>query len=307
MKAGEGYGSAAAVAELEKLKALGVDSIAVVPFGFQRRNEDTAITWTGRGGDWILENDPSIVTTVAQAHRLHFSVLLKPHLWLHQPAWPGSIDHDSDEEWEQWFRSYSEFILHYATMAEQSHVEAFSVGNELVIASGREQQWRSLIAAVRRVYHGQITYCANFDELFHVRFFDAVDFIGVSAYWPLSRNSGDVDAEALANSWAPVVQQLARLSRRAKKPIVFTELGYRSDDAAVTLPWEHRLGGKNTRLQASAYEAFFRAVWSQPWCGGVFCWKWDTSFDPPSPRQNGYVIEGKPAAEVVRTYFLKGD
>ena len=50
---------------------------------------------------------------------------------------------------------------------EYSHAEKFS------------ERWRRIIAAVRAVYHGRISYGANWTDFEKVPFWDAVDEIGV--------------------------------------------------------------------------------------------------------------------------------
>jgi len=49
----------------------------------------------------------------------------------------------------------------------------------------REAEGRHITRAVRRAYSGPITYGANMGEVFDAPVWDALDFIGVSAYWPL--------------------------------------------------------------------------------------------------------------------------
>lgn len=302
LKPNKGYGSAASGAALQELRRLGVDSIALTPFGFQRAASDTSIIWIGNGGRRIGETDEAIRAGARQARAAGMRILLKPHIWLRQPEWPGSINHTSAAAWNAWFSSYREFILHYARLAEEIHAETFSIGNEFVNASKHEQAWRDLIAMTRQVYHGRLTYGANMDEIFDVPFWDALDVIGVSAYFPLSDQISP-DTATLVSGWRPLVTKLARLSARWKRPILFTEVGYASRDGAAQRPWEEGGGKLNLRLQASAYEAFFRAVWPQPWAAGVYFWKWESFPKHDDGRQIAFTIENKPAAQVMRKYF----
>lgn len=300
----KGYGSTASLESLRELRRLGVDAVAVMPLGFQRSSSDTNILWAGHGGRGISETDDRMRAVTRQAHQLGFRVMLKPHIWLREPEWPGSIDHDSESEWQAWFASYREFILHYAALAEELEIESLSIGNELVIASKRQSDWRRIIAEVRRVHHGQLTYAANVDEVFDVGFWDALDFIGVSAYFPLS-NSSSPTVDAMVHAWTPVADRLAQLSRRTNRPVVFTELGYRSSDYAAARPWEHHGGASNLALQSDAFAAFFRAIWPQPWFGGVYIWKWESYPNHARADDTDFPIEHKPAEGVVRRYFSR--
>jgi hypothetical protein len=300
-----GYGSEASAASLGELRQLGVDSVALMPFGFQRGERDTEILWVGnrggRGGG-IGETDEAMRAGARQARAVGMRVMLKPHLWLRQPQWPGSIDHATDAEWEAWFAAYTPFALHYAALAEEIHAETFCIGNELTHSVKQEKRWRMLIAETRKLYHGRLTYGANLDEVYDVPFWDALDVIGISAYFPLSQEDSPSEA-ALEKGWAPIVAKLGKLSARLRRPVLFTELGYSSRDGAAAEPWKERGSRLNTEVQAAAYDAFFHAVWPQRWFAGVYFWKWESYPEHDDGTHIAYSIEHKPAAEVVRRYF----
>ena len=306
MGSGKGYGSAASLDSLRRLQALHVNAVAVTPFGFQRQADDTDILWTGshgrHGGHGIGETDEAMRGVIAQAHGLGMRVLLKPHLWLRPPEWPGSIRHQSDADWAAWFTAYRGFILHYAAMAEFTHAEMLCIGNELTIASKRERQWRTLIADIRKVYRGRLTYGANLEEVFDVPFWDALDAIGLSAYFPLSEEASP-SRQAIERGWQPIEARLGDLSRRWKRPVLITELGYASRDYATEKPWEESGERVNVRLQADAFAAFFRTVWTQPWLEGSYLWKWESYPDHADANGMEYAIEHKPAEAVIRDAY----
>jgi len=290
------YGSPASAEALKHLKALDVNWISIMPFGFHRGTPDIRF-----GGDRVWETDESLAAVTKQAHDLGIKVLLKPHIWgrgeLDMSAW-------SDAEWAAWFAAYTKFIEHYAAIARDAKVDAFSIGNEQKVASLHEKEWRKIIAGVRAIYRGPLTYGANFDEVFDVRFWDALDFIGVSAYFPLVADAKP-SRETLVRAWQPVVAKLAKLSKDTKRAIVFTEIGYRSSDGAAWRQWEiARDAPANPEAQRAAYEAFFEAVWPQPWLAGAYPWKW-YSYPDHVHRENDYELEGKPAEDVVRRFYSR--
>ncbi len=96
MRPGQGYGSADSEASLRALAAMGVRWISITPFGFQRTSDATEIRW---GGQRIAESDDRLRAVTAQARALGLKVMLKPHIWLRPPAWPGSINHATDAAW----------------------------------------------------------------------------------------------------------------------------------------------------------------------------------------------------------------
>jgi hypothetical protein len=300
MGRGQGYGSPDSEASLAALAGLGVGWISITPFGFQRANGDTDIRW---GGQRVAESDDRLRAVTAQARRRGLKVMLKPHLWLRPPAWPGSINHASDAAWAAWFASYRPFIVHYATLAEAEGMDAFCVGNELQYASLRDREWRGVIAAVRAVYSGPITYGATAEEVTGVPFWDAVDFIGVSAYFPLVAEQTPSRA-ALGAAWRPVSERLRGLSVRHGKRVVFTEIGYRSADFAAWRHWEITDDAAvNLDAQANAYAAFFESVWGESWIGGAYFWKWFSHPGHSGPGSNDFEFEGKPAAAIVSAAY----
>jgi hypothetical protein len=275
------YGTVSSAAALRRLEEMGVNWISIMPFGWTRENE---LRWSGTRS-W--ENDDALRGVTKQAHELGIKVLLKPHLWGN--GTPAMAD-------------YARFIEHYATLAQEMNVDAFSIGNEQKRTSRQfESEWRDVIARVRAIYKGPITYGANWDEIHDVPFWDALDWIGVSAYFPLA-DARSPSREELTRGWQPIVAQLAALSAKHGKPIVFTEIGYRSADGAAWRQWEiPRDAPVNTDAQRLAYEVFFDVVWPQPWLAGAYPWKWFSY--PNHGRANDYEFEGKPAEEVIQQRY----
>ena len=108
-----------------------------------------------------------------------------------------------------------------------------------------ERLWRQLIADVREVYSGELTYAANFDQYDMVTFWDALDYISINAYFPLRRIwQPGTTAEDLypvfETRWAAIlrsIRQLAQESGWGDKRILFTELGYVYRKDSTIQPW----------------------------------------------------------------------
>lgn len=289
------YGTPQSEASLRKLQTLGVNWISIMPFAFHRGTPELSF-----GGERTWENDDSLRAVTKQAHALGMKVLLKPHVWSRNEA---VAEKWSDAEWETFLASYELFIVHYAKLGRDAGVDALSIGNEQKLATRFDARWRGIIASVRAIYKGPLTYGANFDELDKVRFWDALDAIGVSAYFPLVDAPSPTRAQ-LSEAWKPIVARLDAMSKQWKKPIVFTELGYRSANGAAWRQWEiPREAPVNLDVQRAAYEAFFATVWPQPWLGGVYFWKWFSFPEHSGPASNDFELENKPAETVVREHY----
>ena len=294
---------------LAPLRDLGSDWISQTPFGWQPavdRPELRMITASHLGfGPMWGETDSGLARTTRLARSLGIHSMLKPHLWLRGGEWCGTIRMKNEADWAEWFRRYQDFAVHYARLAEAQGMEIYAVGTELKGTAGREADWRRLIAEVRKVYHGRLTYSANWDgELDSVRFWDALDYIGVQAYYPLSDKDHPTLMD-LESGWAPFAQGLEETARRWNRPILFTEVGYKSSEGAARRPWEWEAQGPNDPvLQSNCYEALFASLWGRPWFAGLFLWKWHPTkrWDPGSSGGD-FSPQEKPAAVVARRWF----
>jgi hypothetical protein len=107
-----------------------------------------------------------------------------------------------------------------------------------------ESHWRKLIHQVRNVYTGDVTYAANFDQYKDVTFWDALDFIGVNAYFPLRESYASAATahldEELTSGWKRVLDELQtfRETRHLQaKSFLFTEIGYTYRKNTTLAPW----------------------------------------------------------------------
>lgn len=289
--------------ELAPLHDLGVDWIAQTPFGWTPALYASEIRYRPDGGLWG-ETDDGLAKTAAWARGLGIKTLLKPHLWVRHGEWPGDIAMPTEAAWAQWFASYEAFILHYARLAEAEGFEAFAIGTELGKTTARAADWKKIIGRVRAVYHGKLTYCANWNrEPEQVGFWDELDFIGVQAYYPLATVDRPSKKQIKA-AWAPFATALEALAKRTGKPIVFTEVGYKSHVGSLKEPWQWEASGAvDTELQRDAFAAMFETLWEKPWFGGTFVWKWHPSRSAFGRDDLDFTPQGKPAISVIKAYY----
>jgi Glycoside Hydrolase Family 113 len=308
---GYGYGSARSRETLLRLRALGVDCVSITPFGYMH-----GVTWP----HVRMPRDPSLgdsllLRELATIRGLGMRALLKPHLWsrdFYRGRWTGEIAMGSAADWNSWFAEYGRFLLHYAEIAERGRADALCIGNELGAATReRPEDFRRLIEQVRRVFHGKLTYAANWhDEFERIAFWDALDWIGVNAYFDLSR-AGTPTVGEIEQAWGPVAGRMHRLSVRWKRPVVLTEVGFRSvsHPATRTYSWqEFDLDGRpDLEAQRACYEGTFRALWGRPWLLGLYWWKWYTSAEGEDEGTTlDFTPEGKPAERVLARYYRRG-
>ncbi|MEM7435692.1 MAG: hypothetical protein AAF436_11115 [Myxococcota bacterium] len=301
----KGYGSATSEATLQELRALGVDSVSLTPFGFMQRLDEPTVHSIGdyRAG----ETDSRIVREIKAAKALGLRIMLKPHLWIVDGQWRGHIDFESDSKWTTWFDAYEDWLLHYADLAEAHGVEFLVVGVELRTTEARlESRWRRLIRKVRRRYKGKITYSANWDDAGALPWWDAVDYVGVQFYPPLAKAPG-ARTEEVRRYLDARLDEVAALSARAERPVLFTEVGFRSDADALVRPhaWPGRSDDASVdeETQAIGYAEFVAAVRERRWVAGVYWWKWFTDPNTAEEGPRGFSPRGKPAESVLRAAY----
>lgn len=289
---------------LELLAQTGAEWVALIVTCYQENIYSTEIKCLT---DSRTPTDDDLRHVIQVAKHLGLKVLLKPHLDLsNDPThWRGEISFAREEDWQAWFASYGLFIRHYAQLAQAEGVEMLSVGVELEGTTIREADWRKIISQVRELYSGSLVYAANHGgEEVRIKFWDALDYIGVDAYYPLTAKM-DPTLEELEAAWKPHLSQLQSLSTHWGRSIIFTEIGYRSLDGANRAPWDWQAQGPvDLEEQADCYLAFFRTFWGQhDWFHGVFWWVWSTDPDQGGPQDTGYTPHGKPAEAILREFF----
>ena len=291
---------------LRYLAERGVEWISVTPFAYGQKVHDRPPEGGYRASRFRGESRDGIAEVITIAHELGLKVLLKPHIWFTRDGkWRGDIAMTSDEDWATWFAMLDEFLDPFVTLAVEKEVAAFCVGCELAGTIAREDEWRALIAKVRARYDGELTFAANWhDEYASIEFWDALDWIGVQAYFPLSDSATPTEDELHAG-WKRWKGELARVSARWGKPIVFTEIGYRPEADNAREPWGWRVTGeRDPEAQARAFRALFRAWEGESWLGGIHVWKWFAGYrEGEAPRRrrghDSFSPQGLPAETVI--------
>ncbi len=292
-----GYPTSETDKALAGIVAVGANWVQIVPTWYQAARSSAVITSTASTVD---DDNVRRVATLARAHGL--KVMLKPHVDVMDGSDRGVI---APDDRDAWFASYREFVTHYADLAAQLGVHQFAVGTELRGVSADRTQWLRVIAEVRKVFRGELVYAANHDEYQSVAFWDAVDLVGIDAYWSLS-TSPTADVAPLRRALATRRDELAAFAADVGRRILFTEAGFPSQHGAATAPWDGTISRRQAQdEQAAAYEAFLDVFTREAWCAGIFFWTWTVS-----PRRDGdptaaldTSVRGKAAQLVVEKWW----
>ena len=130
--------------------------------------------------DW----DEKLACAIRAAKSAGFTVMLRICLWL-DAAWPESdatMQALEPDDWAAWFRSYGEFALRYADLAEAADVDVYQFADNLHTTYGHENDYRSLITLIRSRFSGSLLVSTGpwfRNGLDRVGFWDALDYIGI--------------------------------------------------------------------------------------------------------------------------------
>ncbi len=293
------WGDPAMARTMDELGALGANAIAFHPY---------ASIQPDGGVHWRYEDRPPwIVRPLAWAKERGMSAMVIPHLayWGSPFKWRGDIRFSDPAAWSRFFAEYERWIVGLASVAEEGGAPLFCVGLEYTHAQKFEAEWRRIIAAVRAVYRGRITYGANWNEIDAVPFWDALDHVGVLAYFPLTIGP-DPTPRMLDKAWERRAQELSAISARTGKSILFVELGYDVRDDAAARPWadDGEVGPGARAVQVRCLEAGLRFCESAPWLAGVFLWKWFP--DLRDHERETFDLRAPETREAIRTAWGRG-
>ncbi len=300
-----GYISTYARRALTQISELEANAVAIVPYSYLRDPQQPAFIPVTESA--VSENDESVVHAAFSASELGLTTLLKPQLWLGRGQWPGDVDMRTQADWDAFFAYYGEWILHYALLAEIHGLDALCVGTEFAKATlAQPEAWRQLIRRVREVYSGPLTYAANWGSEFEgIDFWEELDYIGLDCYYPLSNRKAANKGE-LKKGFAAVCQKVEAVHRRFGRPVLLTEIGFRSSEAPWKQPHAEAASDKyNGKHQELAYQAVLESLAEADWCQGVLWWKYPTYLGNQDAENTRFTPQGKPAEQVVREWFGK--
>lgn len=301
-----GYMSKLATQSIDKqANTLHCNALSIVPYSYMDApDQPSFIPIANSAGD---ENDEGVIHSALAAKAQGMAVMLKPQLWMGRGRWPGDVAMTTEADWQRFFEYYHRWLRHYTLLAEIWGIDLVCIGTELAkTTKTREQDWRALIRKLRGLYSGKLTYAANWGPEFEqLPFWDALDYAGVDCYYPLS-DKPDATKADLNTGFQKVLQKLETVQRKAGKPLIFTEIGFKS----VQSPWlnPHEASGNAPYLgehQRLCYEVVFENIHDKPWIRGIFWWKYPSYLDFRGAENDDFNPNRKPAEQVVQQWFAK--
>ncbi len=289
--------------DLKAMKEMGISDVLLIVSWYQHdinANELRPLAYDGKNDIYTI-SDRKLEEVIGQAESLGMKVVIFPIIRLevrNGNDWRGLI---KPTDFKLWWESYQNFILHYAHIAQAKKVAAFSVGSELLSREKDTYQWKALIAEVRRIYKGKLLYSANWDHYEHPEFWPDLDYIGVTAYYEISKTRKPT-LKQLKHSWKKIQRQLSRWKKKyPNEPFLFTEIGYPSVDGGSMYPWNYFLEGRpDVNEQALAYRAFIDTWKNSKDLAGVYFWVW---WGNGGKKDNSYTPRNKPAGKLVEKWY----
>lgn len=285
------FGGAAAALALAQTHRIGATAVAIIPFLWQPSPSNPDIV---RGADMP---DDELRAAIRQARAAGLAVVVKPHVWVPQ-SWAGAVAPESEEAWHVWFTRYGRAMMDLARIAAAERADAFAIGTELEQTT-RRGEWRDVIAVLRGIFPGTLTYFAhNPDEADRVTFWDRLDAVGVTLYPALGADGDRSDRLVTMRATAA---RLDALAARTGKPVLVGEIGLRSALGAAAKPWEsaeERASPPDPLLQAEVLGDWL-GVLDRPAIRGVLVWRWFTDPNAGGRGDTDFTVQGKPAEGVL--------
>jgi len=233
----DGFGSERSRRQMRHLRDVGFTWVAYAPEGEMLDVHAPGISWG--------QDDATVRGALGDLVASGLRVMVMPRIESpaffsgEAAAWRGDVAMQGRMEWAAFHAAYESFTLHYARMAEAAGAELFCLGLEYRRSTTAFPGfWRRLARHVRAVFSGRITYSANwYREAGEITFWDALDYVGVGAYFPLAGHAHP-DVPELVRGWNGPAHRLEALARRTGRPVLLTEIGYPAFADAGQLPYE---------------------------------------------------------------------
>ncbi|MHC1748695.1 MAG: 1,4-beta-xylanase [Cellulosilyticaceae bacterium] len=276
------------------VKETGCDTIIFTLAALQDTAQSEQIDYIGKH----MPTDEELLEMINLAKTLELRIIIKPLVNCRNGVWRAHInffDQDiiCEPKWSKWFESYIDYQLHYAKIAEKVGAEMLIVGCEMVQSERRTDEWIKLIKEVKKIYSGLVSYNTDKYQEENVRFWDEVDVISSSGYYPI-------------DDWDNQLDRIYKVVKQYDKPFFFAEAGCPSRSGSAKIPnnWEHE-GTKNVEEQKEYYQIMFEKCSQEQWIQGYGLWDWSAELysKDAGKDDDGYGVYGKPASDIIKNYY----
>ncbi|WP_307337665.1 glycoside hydrolase family 113 [Metabacillus malikii] len=280
---------------LRKLKErTNTDYVIISLAALQDGAHTTVVDYQGKH----MVSDEELVQMIDYSRELGLKVILKPTVNCKDGTWRAHInffdlDVPCEPKWSEWFKSYTEYQVHYAKIAEKTKCEMMIVGCEMVQTERRDKEWRALIDDVRVEYKGPITYNTDKYQEGNVKWWDAVDVISSSGYYPI-------------DDWDNQLARIEEIIKPYNKPFFFAEAGCPSRSNSPYVPNDWGLEGEiDMEAQANYYKVMFEKAGQKDWVQGFGLWDWKALLykEEDAFTDDEYAVYGKPAEKVIKEFY----
>jgi hypothetical protein len=301
---------------MKTMSQTGANAVSVVFAMSMQTKDSTEILFAEKNP--YMASDDDVRNAIRLAKENNLKVMLKPTIICNDGAWRAHIE---PKDWNAWWGNYKSAMTYYAKLAQDMNCQAYCVGCEMVSTEDAESHWRGMIAEIRKVYKGVLIYNTNHGREEKINWWDVVDMIGISAYYPVGTTTVDAalaedvskvdkksSLEQMKKNWLPIRDRLKELSIKLNKPILFAEIGVRSTKGSSAMPWEYYNDWPyDADEQARYYQAALETFWNEPWFAGFAWWAWHSELYPKErgTRDKGFCPYAKPAEKIVTEWYHK--
>ena len=296
--------------DFKAIADMGFNHVLIPAIVTQKKTMSAEVAPPGEGDLKALSNGIDL------ARKYGLKVGLTGFLLVGDGSWRGMIIPTARKKWA---KSYLKAITPYIQLASKKNVEMFCIASEMETMKAESEAWRYMLREVRAMYSGKIGFNMNwwyekkgYDFIINeMSWMSELDFIGVSAYFPLTDKKAPSPDE-LSSAWdkdkngQPVIEQMKGLKQRyTKQKVYIWEIGYRDLDGNNTDPANFAVKGEIDRQeQADCFNAFLTRYHGMG-LDGFSIWAQNPGFSAKEPNEFDYPFIGKPAGEVIRSYLEK--
>ena len=322
------FSSQWALDQVQKMVDLNINWVVLIATVMQ----DTPYADTQYRDFEVTPGDHELMTIIDALHQAGIRVHLRPMLETQDGQGRLQVQHFADgmgtripgrgsDHWARWFDSMRKRSVYYARIAQQTGCEMYGLDSGLDRFVDQNENWKSVVKAVRQVYEGPVsschtthTYVVDFEKHLANKdhwWFD-LDMHELSCYAKGPQHLG-ASVQEIVDVLKPTVERFRGFAQAYGKPIMFGEVGCTSSTGGAMHPSGWQGDGKyDPQEQANYLTAVLESFWNEPWWYGMYWWKWDEQNkreqflnDPAGDK--GFVVDGKPAAQIMKQWFARTD